>query len=369
MEIRGVDDADRELPEVLREFDARESIEGLAVFVAAGSEPTPADLDPVLCDLSTPVFGGVFPEVLYAGGSTAEGAVVAGLSVRPDVTTVTGIDDPGVSFEAALPDSVAAGRSAFVFVDAFADRIDAFTRSLFNKYGLEYDFVGGGAGTLEDGHRPCLVTDEGLVGEAAVVATVEASTGVGVEHGWQDVAGPFRVTESSGRTVSSLGDRPAFGVYKRVVGRDSERDIDREAFFEIAKSYPFGISRLGGERIVRDPHAVTDDGSLRCFGDVPEGEMVHVLTGDPESLISAAEGAYRAATAGEGQTADASVLFFDCISRALYLGDDFERELAVIGGEGHPDLGALTIGEIANDGRGNLEFYNKTAVAALFEEG
>ena len=376
MQTRRVADAEGELAEALRRLDARESTEGIAVFVAAGSEPATGALDPVLCGLSTPVFGGVFPEIVHGGEAFAEGAVLADLSVRPDVTTITGLDDPETSFEAALPEEVAPGRSAFVFVDAFADGIEAFTRSLFNRYGLEYDFLGGGAGTLADGGGPCLVTDRGLVEGAGVFATVEASTGVGVEHGWRDVAGPFRVTGSSGRTVSSLGDRPAFEAYRRAVESDSGRDVPREAFFEVAKSYPFGISRLGGERIVRDPHAVTDDGSLQCFGDVPEGEMVHVLTGDPESLISAAEGAYRTAVAGrdgdENASApspgDAAVLLFDCISRVLYLGDDFGRELAAVGGEGEPDIGALTIGEIANDGRGNLEFYNKTVVAALFEE-
>lgn len=369
MESRLVGDADGELIGALQDFDARESIRGITAFIAAGSEPTPEALNPVLCDLSTPVFGGVFPEVVYEGEAFAEGAVVAGLSVRPDVTTITGLDDPERSFGAALPDEVAPGRSAFVFVDAFADQIGAFTRTLFSRYGLEYDFVGGGAGTLEYGRRQCLVTGRGLVRDAAVFATVEASTGVGVKHGWQDVAGPFRVTESSGRTVSSLADRPAFEVYKRAVEADSGRDLNRQEFFEIAKSYPFGISRLGGERIVRDPHAVTDDGSLRCFGDVSEGEMVHVLNGNPDSLISAVEETYRTATADRDATGDGCVLLFDCISRVLYLEDDFERELAAVGDDGHPDFGALTIGEIANDGRGNLEFYNKTAVTAIFEEG
>jgi hypothetical protein len=54
----------------------------------------------------------------------------------------------------------------------------------------------------------------------------------------------------------------------------------------------------------------------------------------------------------------------DCISRSLFLGTDFQRELAAID-DGLPMVGALTLGEIANSGRDFLEFYNKTAVVGL----
>ncbi|EQD46615.1 hypothetical protein B1A_14553 [mine drainage metagenome] len=55
----------------------------------------------------------------------------------------------------------------------------------------------------------------------------------------------------------------------------------------------------------------------------------------------------------------------DCISRALFLEQDFRQELAVIHSPA-PMLGALTIGEIANSGQDYLEFYNKTAVVGFF---
>ncbi|MEI7446985.1 MAG: FIST C-terminal domain-containing protein, partial [Burkholderiales bacterium] len=58
-------------------------------------------------------------------------------------------------------------------------------------------------------------------------------------------------------------------------------------------------------------------------------------------------------------------LFIDCVSRVLFLGDAFDRELRSVVRDDVPTIGALTLGEIANAGRSFLEFHNKTAVVAL----
>jgi len=178
------------------------------------------------------------------------------------------------------------------------------------------------------------------------------------KHGWETVAGPFRVTGADGPTVTELDGEPAFSVYQDVVEEHADTTVTRENFFEVAKSYPFGITRLDAEQIVRDPFDVDGD-ALTCFGSVPEGEFVNILTGDIDSLVSAAGDAYEAAVA---DSESESLYAFDCISRRLYLDDEFDRELSAIDGDEESLVGALTIGEIANDGSGHLDYYNKTAV-------
>ena len=54
-------------------------------------------------------------------------------------------------------------------------------------------------------------------------------------------------------------------------------------------------------------------------------------------------------------------VFIDCISRVLFLQDEFGAELAAVAGN-EAVVGALTLGEVAGDLGGFLEFYNKTAV-------
>ncbi|MFB6232689.1 MAG: FIST signal transduction protein [Haloarculaceae archaeon] len=371
METQFVDDTGPGLIEAVRSMASAPSVRGVLVVAADGNLPETEALNPVLMDLPAPVFGGVFPEILHEGEKYDTGAVVTGLTVEPDVTVVPDLSDPGTEFGATLPGSVSAGETAFVLVDAYATRVEEFVSSLFAAYGVDLNYVGGGAGSLDEEGRPCLFTNEGLVADAGVFATVDTPTSVGVRHGWEEIAGPLRVTDAEGPTLSRLNGEPAFEVYRRIVEEDAGVTIDPENFFEVAKSYPFGLSRLDGEKIVRDPFEVTDDGGLACFGTVPEGAFVHILRGDRDSLVDAAGTAYEDATgtgASDRAGGDGEVLFFDCISRVLYLEDAFTEELAAVGGDRSPRIGALTIGEIANDGEGHLDYYNKTAVAAVTGE-
>jgi len=57
---------------------------------------------------------------------------------------------------------------------------------------------------------------------------------------------------------------------------------------------------------------------------------------------------------------------FRLSSGARYLGADCDRELAAPGQTANT-IGALTIGKVANNGRGHLERYNKTAVAGAID--
>ena len=343
----------------LREFDADPAVEGVLILATPDDAFTPATVDETLRELSTPVFGGLFPKVIYDGEAHPDGAVVAGLTVEPAVKAITEVDEPIDAGDSSDDET------AFVFVDAYADDGDRFVRQLFDTYGVEYTYIGGGAGTLGGEKRHCLFTNDGLIGDAAVVAVVGAESTIGVEHGWTDIGGPFEITAADGRRLETLDGKPAYERYAAIINAETDRTVTEANFFEVAKSHPFGISRLSAERIVRDPFAVNDDGSLRCFGNLPEGEFVHILQGDPESLITAAARAH--ATAKEGGTADSAVFTFDCLSRAQYLDADFDRELAALS-QTAATIGALTIGEVANDGRGHLEYYNKTAVVGAIEE-
>jgi len=363
MDAKHVQNTDR-LLDSLRSFDTDESVQGIGVFAAEQTAPNSSEIDPVLRNLSTPVFGGIFPEIIYRGKKFDTGAILFMIEVTPTVSVISGLSDSSSDFSDQLPGKVPTGGTAFIFVDAFASRVEALISRLFNTYGVDCNYLGGGAGSLSMKQQPCLFTNQGLVMDGAVFATVDIETSIGVKHGWQKIDGPFQVTGATDRKIETLDETPAFELYREIISEDIELEINCENFFEMAKRYPFGISRLDGEDIVRDPYEVTNDGGLRCFGEVPEGEFVHVLKGDPDALISAAKAAYTAANIDDSD----DVFFFDCISRVLYLEDAFDQELEAVGGNTGPAIGALTLGEIANDGQGHLDYYNKTAVAAVTDD-
>lgn len=340
---------------------ATSGVEGLAIFAAPDDTLDPS-VEHFLQSLDIPVFGGVFPELVYHGKKKETGAVICGMTMKPNVTTVPELSDSSQDYSVYLdPDLPTEGyKTGFVFVDTYATRIEQFVESLFRTYSVELNYIGGGAGTLEMEQEPCLFTNSGVLKDAAVVAVIESPAKVGVNHGWQEIGGPFRVTDSTGSMLHALDGKSAFSVYENTVNKHTSTPLTRQNFFDIAKNYPFGIARMGGEQIVRDPFKVTDNDELKCFGDIPEGEFVHVLEGQPESLIQAAKEAKDKTDAEEINPK--GLFFFDCISRVLYLEEEFKHELAAVRADETPLVGALTIGEIANDGSGHLDYYNKTAV-------
>lgn len=364
MEVSYVETVD-ELERAVAATVSASHVEGLMLFTAASDGRPGESVEHVLQKLDVPVFGGVFPELIYRGEKVTTGAVVCGLTTEPQVTTVPELSDPDEEYAASLdPDLPVEGyETAFVFVDAYATEVERFIESLFRTYSVEFNYIGGGAGSLEMEQEPCLFTNEGILGDSAVVAAVSPPLELGVKHGWQEIAGPFRVTDADGPTLKALDGKPAFSVYRDAVEEHTGEGLPRDTFFEIAKGYPFGVARIEGEQIVRDPFEITDDDGLTCFGDVPEGEFVHILEGEPDSLIEAAQQAKAEAQADE-QGAD-TLFFFDCISRVLYLEDEFDRELAHVRAADTQMVGALTIGEIANDGSGHLDYHNKTAVVGM----
>lgn len=346
-----------------------EAVKGLLILACDTNGFTPANIDKHLKNINAPIFGGIFPQIISGSENLERGTIVAGLSKKPDVHIVHNLSDASIEYEQMLDEQIPdtdKSKTMFVFVDGFSKRISALIDSLFNIFGLEFNYIGGGAGSLDMQQKPCLFTNNGLLMDSAVLALLDIESGIGVCHGWEKISGPYKVTESDRTEIKSLDWKPAFEVYSEVVEKHSKKTISKDNFFDIAKCYPFGISRLGTEKIVRDPFVVGKDDSLICVGEVPEEAFVHILTGDTSSLVKAAG---KALSLGEDafheKAENKTILFMDCISRVLFLEDNFKGELSAAYDEKTPLIGALTIGEIANSGKDYLEFYNKTSVVGV----
>lgn len=361
-----------DLVRCLHSVSEKEGVASLLVLACDENGYTPADLDPALLACSIPIAGGIFPQLLLGRERMETGFIVVGLESPLQVTTIGGLSDPSTDFEAeleALEVGLGNTRTVMVFVDGLSRRISALVEELFAVFGLETNYIGGGAGSLSFEKRPCLFSNAGLLQDSAVLAFAEFDSSIGVSHGWQVLDGPFEVTEAHSNAVASLDWQPAYDVYREVVEDHIGPVFAGSEFFEIAKSYPFGISKLGAEKIVRDPIALGGANEIICVGEVPNQAFVHILSGEPDSLIAAAGEALRKSVEGfKGESGSRAILLIDCISRFLFLGEDFDRELEAVSiDEDTPTFGALTLGEIANNKKDYLEFYNKTVVVGTLE--
>ena len=205
---------------------------------------------------------------------------------------------------------------------------------------------------------------------------------MGVRHGWHKLMGPMLATHTEGNRIITLNWEDAYTAYRTVIHEDSGQDLTRGNFYHLAMQYPFGIMKEGCEIVVRDAILLGENNELICCGDIPENAVLSVLKGDRGSLIAAARQAAQDALISGAQNriqndwenGHHQVLIFDCISRTLYLGDDFAKELQTIndafcrvdGMRG--SVGATSFGEIALSCMGSLEFYNKTTVVGIVHE-
>ncbi len=310
-------------------------------------------------------FGGMFPGVIYDDRKYEQGAVIKVLPALNSPYLINGLDTDRIE----LPDFISQPDkkyTAMVLVDGLTSNIALFLSQLFDCLGNSVHYFGGGAGSLSLKQQPCLFTKQGFVQDAAVVTFIKLECNLGVSHGWKKLAGPIVAARTCKNVVMELDWKDAFEVYREIVENDSGCKLAVENFYGTAMRYPFGIYKEGAEDIVRDPLMVNEKGELVCVGEVPENSLLNILKGEPDSLIQAAAHAAKEAC-GKGIHCN---MVADCISRTLFLGDDFSRELAavkenlaVVGDQAIP-AGMLTLGEIASYGETFLEFFNKTIVVA-----
>lgn len=294
------------------------------------------------------------------GGEALESGMLA-IELPFELEVIEGEIGETVAALPALESIQLANRTAFLFVDSLSPNKGQLIHSLYNEYGTKLRYVGGGAGSLTFTSTPCILSNKGLRSDAFVMGLTAAPVSLGVAHGWHPISEIMKVTESKGRELISINWEPAFKVYRKVVEKHSGRSFYDSDFFELAKSYPFGKPLVQAEYVVRDPFE-TDQTSIYLVDAIETGEFVYIMHGEKDSLL---EGAQQAAElAQKGAPAEASGTFcIDCISRRLFLGDEFTEELATVSAD-HSAVGALTIGELANSGDSYLELYNKTICVA-----
>jgi len=351
---------------------SQEDVRSLCILACDANGFSPAHADPVLARSSKPLFGGIFPSIIFKNEKWEKGSIIIGMPETIHYKVIEGLSDSARDFESTIDEQMADItdlKTLMVLVDGLGTRIASFIDGLFDVFGLEFNYFGGGAGSLDLVQKPCLFTNKGLVEDAALLAPLSMKSGVGVSHGWKSIEGPHKVTEARGNVIKTLDWQPAFEVYRQVVEPHSKKVFKNDNFFEIAKAYPFGIAKMGAEPVVRDPLMLGDDNSLVCVGEVPEGSFVDILNSKETDLIDAAgQALVLAKKAYQGSEKNRINFFMDCISRVLFLEDRFEEEINSVNEESIPLVGACTIGEIANSGTDYLEFYNKTSVVAILED-
>jgi hypothetical protein len=318
-------------------------------------------------NIEVPVFGGVFPGLIVDAQFKPNGLLVLGLTNTVTISVIENISStpPQLSNINLTSPST---NSIMIMVDALSRQIDNYLRYILQVRSTDCSIFGGGTGSLTFTPQPCLFSSTGMHKDAMLLIEMPSEWDLAVGHGWDILAGPYLANKTDDSSVLELNFEPATDLYYRVVEEHSQLCFSKHDFFNLASTFPLGLARLDDSVLIRAP-LKEEDKKLICAGDIPENTMLYIMHGIPEKLISTVSEAVKEQISAMPSTQTVSdCILFDCISRQLFLGEEFATELTHI----HQALpkptqlfGALVLGEIALAKNGILSLYNKTAVTAL----
>ncbi len=313
------------------------------------------------------VCGGIFPGLIHGGEGLEHGIIAFPLPSGSRIALAS-LGEGGIRWEKPLPENARGDfSSSIIIVDCLAPNIDLLLDDMYDRYSNRMHHMGAGAGYHDLQPSPTVFTAEGIHEKAGLVVILPARMTSNVRHGWERVAGPFIVSRSKGNRIQELNWEPAGRFYRTQVGLQNPVYRDKPVFPDLSSAYPLCIAKEGSEDIIRDPFQITEFDEVVTFSDVAENSVVYLAHGDQDSLIRAATRAVRECYV----PAEVEFCFIsDCYSRATMLGGDFSRELESARktlaevSDVEPE-GVQALGEIAANGTGKLEYFNKTFVIGL----
>jgi hypothetical protein len=344
--------------------------QSLLILTCHDNNYPPAQFSNALCNCPAVVFGGMYPMITIQNTLLKTGALIIGFTEKLDVTLISQLQE--ITETSDLEDLITStlttknnfsGQNSFLmFYDALLNNIERFIDTLFECLDHHISIAGGGAGNLDFTQQPCIFSNQGVHSNMVLLVTLPTKITTSVAHGWRIFKGPLLVSGAEAQTLHSLNYQPALDVYRQAIESYSDSIFNHDNFFDIAKNFPLGIEDINNNLIVRDP-IFAQQKTIQCAGEVPINSLVYLLESDAETLISSAEQAARTVFSSTQQINSASMIF-DCISRVLYLEDNFEKELNVIAKHCNTEalFGVLSLGEIANSPSGSICLLNKSTV-------
>lgn len=335
------------------------------LIMSCDNDFLPGLLDHYLKTVAVPVFGGIFPKIVYQKETHDHGFLIISLNVTASITVLKEncADDNAIaSSNYADCDE---NSNLFIFADAYMKNIDQLLYELYETLKPQTSAIGSGCGASTYKQKPCLFCNDGLLENALIVASVQAPIDVSSAHGWDIMTGPYLVTSCEGNIIYTLNHSPALQVYKDAIRNHTGKDINVHGFHDMARTHPLGLDQLDSEILVREPVSINKE-ALVCVGCVPENSSVYILKGENKQIIHAAgQAAFDLNSRLNGHKSNATFFLFNGISRALYLGDESNHEISLVQNilpESAEIITAFSIGEISLNRSSTMRFHNKSVV-------
>lgn len=323
-------------------------------------------------DLNYPLNGAMFPELIYNAEFKKQGVLLlffkqaafsclmSEIPVDEDMLDST-ID--AFSSKIQSQNLKNGNKSLFLIFDGMLANIGTILERLYFRFSNSFNYFGVNAGSETFQSMPCLFNNNEFIANGLLAILLSEYPEAVVAHNYQEPDMEITATSADGNCINSIDWKPAFDVYQEMVKQYYGVDITRENFYQYAVHFPFGISRMDGQPLVRIPVALQDDGSIFCVGEIPPNTLLTLLNaiepGSSDTIDAIAQQTELAI--------DGILLNFYCAGRRMHLGDAAIDELNSLGKclDKVTIAGAISLGEIGSSSAGGYPLFHNAALVAI----
>ena len=344
-----------------------QGVKGITFLIAEDYLHSPDTLTPFLKQMTVPVSGGLFTEIIYDGKYFTDGMIAILWFCEAHVSTfldASNVNSALYQRQAPILEDET-HKTSLVFTNTKTRAAEAALDALYYRSGQSSKYAGTGTGTLSALDAPSIFTNDGLVADAVQIVSFPYEQKTLVGHGWSILSGPHLVTESEENRVKTLDYQAIKPYYESLIKNsigDKANDLTFEQMMEI---YPIGIQPYDETMQVRAIYSYTDD-CMQFFGDIPDFSSVYILSGERESLLSFVKNSSDKFEAIASEKPDLSIIF-SCSGRRGHMAEKSDEELTLLVnslGESRQVIGVRSIGEIASNSTGLACFHSMSLVVA-----
>lgn len=222
-------------------------------------------------------------------------------------------------------------RSLMLFPDDRSMNLDDVITQAIHETGMLYNILGGPSPTVEmpPPRSPTLFFNSKLFHNGMVGAEVlsQNAFGLSIANGWKPVSGPYRITDSEKNLISKIDGRPAREIYEDFL-LAHKLPLDYLDSPELIK-YPIGICAEGDCRVSL-AMGFNHEGGLKVTSAPPSNTIIHILATEQSAMTAAARRSIERALQNT-TTPPAGILFIDCMSTAMVLGESYSQQQQIVG--------------------------------------
>ena len=237
------------------------------------------------------------------------------------------------------------------FADGLIQELSHFIAGITANFGGTFPIVGAGSIDNFQFKKTYQYFNNNILnfGACSVLLGGRLQVKTSCRHGWRPLGRPRIISESESNLIKSIDQKPAAHIYQEFFANTAET-LRASSLSHLNTRYPLGTP-LGKDReyLLRNVLHTLDDDSIVLQDGIGEGKQIHLMIGNKESCLSAADdAAFDIKTQLQGQKPKL-ILIFESLTRHRILGRAANSEIQRIKkmlGDDVPIFGMYCFGEV-----------------------